>query len=242
MAQALEQAAMKVLVVEDHPDIAANVGDYLSARGHIADYAIDGITGLRLALTGNHDVIVLDIMLPRMNGLDVCRKMREAEVTTPVLMLTARDTVPDTLEGFRAGTDDYMTKPFSLQELEVRLQALVRRARPRTAAQVLRVGDLELNLGTLVARRADRELELNPASLKILREFMQNSPNVVSKERLELILWGDEPSGSDALRAQIYALRRVIDKPFDRPLLHTVHGIGYRLYQDAEGGQDPSGG
>lgn len=231
---ALHQTSMRVLVVEDHPDIAANIGDYLSACGHVSNYATDGASGLSLALSGEYDVIVLDVMLPRMSGLEVCRRLRDAGLQTPVLMLTARDTVSDTVGGFRVGTDDYVTKPFSLQELEVRLKALVRRANPVSVVPILRVGDLQLNLGTLTAYRAGGVLELNPASLKLLRELMQASPNVVSKERLELVLWGDQPAGSDALRAQIYALRRAIDRPFDKALLHTVHGIGYRLYEPHE--------
>ncbi len=230
MGEILTQAPLRVLIVEDHPEIAADIGDYLSAQGHVPDYASDGIIGLHLALTSAYDVIVLDVVMPRMDGLEVCRRLRNASINTPVLMLTSLDAVSDTLEGFWAGTDDYMTKPYSLQELEVRLLALVRRAKPQPSNQILRVKDLKLDLGTLVAHRAGRRIDLNPAALKTLRELMQASPNVVTKARLEVALWGDAPLGGDALRAHICSLRRAIDKPFDHPLLHTVHGIGYRLY------------
>jgi len=220
---------LRVLVVEDHRDIAANIADFLEARGHQADFAYDGVSGMHLALTRELDVIILDVMLPGMSGYAFCRKLREeAKRDTPVLMLTARDTVVDRLEGFRAGTDDYVTKPFSLEELEARLLALFRRWRPNRGA-LLRVDDLELDLGTYSVRRAGRAIDLNPASFKILAELMRASPNLVTKERLEAALWGDAPPASDALRSQIYLLRQAIDRPFQRPLLVTLHGVGYRL-------------
>lgn len=229
----LLQTKLRILIVEDHPDLAGNIGDYLEGHGHVPDFAKDGLVGLHVATTGSYDAIVLDVMLPGLDGLSLCRKLRDAGDATPILMLTARDTVPDKLEAFGVGADDYLAKPCALQELEVRLQALARRARPNRG-QVLRVGDLELNLGTLRVTRAGEPLELNPASLKVLAELMRASPNVVSKKQLETALWGDQPSGADALRTQIYALRQVVDKPFERPLLRTVHGIGYRLYDDHE--------
>jgi DNA-binding response OmpR family regulator len=166
--------------------------------------------------------------LPRLDGNQLCQRLRAAGSSVPVLMLTARDQLDDTLAGFAAGADDYLTKPFSLQEVEARVRALVRRAKPNRS-QVLRVADLELDLGSLVARRAGAVLDLQPGTRKLLVELMRASPHVVPKERLEVVLWGDEPPGPDALRAQIYALRRAIDRTFDRPLLHTVHGVGYRL-------------
>lgn len=210
-------------------DIAANIADFLEARGHQADFAYDGVTGMHLALTRELDVIVLDIMLPGMDGYTFCRKLREeAKRDTPVLMLTARDTVVDRLQGFRVGTDDYVTKPFSLEELEARLLALFRRFRPNRGA-VLRVGDLELDLGTRTVQRAGRAIDLNPMPFRILTELMQASPNAVTRERLEMVLWGDAPPASDALRSQIYLLRQAIDRPFQRPLLVTLHGVGYRL-------------
>ncbi|XYI02234.1 response regulator transcription factor [Sorangium sp. So ce1128] len=223
---------LRVLVVEDHRDIAANIADFLEARGHLADFAYDGVSGMHLALTRELDAIVLDIMLPGMDGYTFCRKLREdAKRDTPVLMLTARDAVGDRLQGFRAGTDDYLIKPFSLEELEARLLALFRRCRPSRGA-LLRVGDLELDLGTRAVRRAGRAIDLNPTSFRILTELMQASPNAVTRERLEVALWGDAPPASDALRSQIYLLRQAIDRPFApfaRPLLVTLHGVGYRL-------------
>jgi DNA-binding response OmpR family regulator len=220
---------MKILVIEDNPDIAANIGDYLEDRNYVVDFAGDGVTGLHLAVVNDFDAIVLDLMLPGMDGLDVCRKLREdARKNTPVLMLTARDTLDQKLQGFKTGADDYMVKPFELQELEARLQVLIRRGKA-VQARVLKVADLEFNLDTLTVRRAGKVLNLNPTGLKLLQRMMEASPWVVSREELELRVWGEELPDSDSLRVHIHSLRAAVDKPFDVPLIHTRHGIGYRL-------------
>ncbi len=221
---------MKVLIVEDEYDIAANIGDYLESHGHVPDYAYDGVGGLHLALTEHYDAIVLDVMLPRMNGLRFCENLRQESVHTPVLMLTARDTLEDKLAGFSVGTDDYLVKPFALQELYVRLEALIRRHQPEhMASKVLKIADLELNPATHQASRAGQALKLNPVGLKLLKLLMEASPNTVSRSILEQSLWQEAPPESDALRSHLYALRQVVDKPFEHALIHTVHGIGYRL-------------
>ena len=188
-----QDRGIRILVIEDHQDIIENIADYLEPRGYLLDFAYEGIGGLHLALTENYDVIVLDIMLPGMDGLILCRKLRqEAKNTTPVLMLTARDTLPDKLEGFNAGADDYLIKPFALQELEARVNALVRREF-RSPESVLRLMDLELDLGTMKVRRAGKAIELNRACLKILEILLRASPNMVSRKDLEYALWGDMP-------------------------------------------------
>jgi DNA-binding response OmpR family regulator len=220
---------MRVLIIEDHEDMAANIGDYLEAQGHTTDFALDGLVGLHLAVTNEYDVIVLDLGLPGMDGLTLCRKLREeARSDTPVLMLTARDSLPDKLEGFESGADDYLVKPFALQELDARLRALTTRGRHSTP-QLLRVADLELDPETFVVRRGGRRLELNRTCIRILEMLMSASPKVVRRAAIEHEIWGDDPPDSDALRSHIYSLRRTIDRPFDRPLLHTVHGVGFRL-------------
>ena len=220
---------LRILIVEDNVDIAENIGEYLEQQGHIVDFAMDGIGGLHLALTQDFDVIVLDIMLPRMDGLTFCRKLRkEAKNKTPVLMLTARDTLSDKLEGFDAGADDYLIKPFALAELAARIGVLARR-RDQNADARLCVADLEVDVGKMQVQRAGRNIELNRVCLKILIMLMQAHPNIVTRKTLELALWGDEPPGSDALRSHIYALRSAIDRPFKHSLLETVHGVGYRL-------------
>lgn len=220
---------MKILIIEDNPDIAANIGDYLEDRDYVVDFAGDGVTGLHLAVVNDFDAIVLDLMLPGMDGLDVCRKLREdARKNTPVLMLTARDALDQKLQGFKSGADDYMVKPFELQELEARLQVLVRRGKA-VQARILEVADLQFNLDTLTVRRAGKILNLNPTGLKLLQRMMEASPWVVSREELELRVWGEELPDSDSLRVHIHSLRAAVDKPFKIPLIHTRHGIGYRL-------------
>ena len=229
MSAVKDQRPLRILVVEDNADISENIGDYFEARGHILDFAMEGIGGLHLALTQDYDIIVLDIMLPGMDGLTFCRKLRaEGGNLIPVLMLTARDTLDDKLEGFDAGADDYLVKPFAMKELNARIEALVRRAE-RIPRIHLQVADLELDIGIMKVKRAGHPISLNRACLKILTLLMQASPNVVARKDLEHALWGDMPPGSDALRSHIYALRRAIDKPFEKPLLETVHGVGYRL-------------
>jgi DNA-binding response OmpR family regulator len=221
---------MRILIVEDHRDIAENIGDYLEPKGHELDYAADGITGLHLAVTNDYDVIVLDLMLPALDGLQVCRKLRqEGKRNTPVLMLTARDQLDDKIEGFDAGADDYLVKPFAMKELEIRLNALSRRATTSQASRVLKVGDLEFDPDTQTVKRAGQRLELNPSLRTLLGLLMSNSHRVVKRDELEQALWGDERPDGDVLRAHIYALRTAIDRPFPLKLLHTVHGMGYRL-------------
>ena len=220
---------MKVLVVEDNRSLVANLFEYFEARGHVLDAAPDGPTGLHLALTQTFDVIVLDWMLPRMDGREVLSRLREAGSDIPVLMLTARDELPDKIAGFRAGADDYLTKPFALPELEVRLEALLARAHGRGRSKVLQVGDLKLDLTTLEASRAGRSLHLYPACRKLLEVLMQSSPGAVTRERLEHALWGDSPPDGDMLRSHIYELRRSVDGPFPVKLIQTLPRVGYRI-------------
>jgi DNA-binding response OmpR family regulator len=220
---------MRILVIEDNRDIAANLGDFLEDRGHTIDYAADGVTGLHLAVSNDFDAIVLDLNLPGMDGLEVCKRLRnEGRKQTPVLMLTARDSLDNKLAGFDSGADDYLVKPFALQEVEVRLSVLARRgkaAQPR----VLNVADMEYNLDTLEVMRAGKAIQLNPTALKILQFLMESSPSVVTRLELENRVWGEELPDSDSLRVHIHGLRAAIDKPFDKALIQTRHGIGYRI-------------
>ena len=220
---------MRILIIEDNPDIAANVGDYLEDQGHTVDFAGDGVTGLHLAVVGDFDAIVLDLALPGMDGLEVCRKLRtEADKDTPVLMLTARDRLEDKLAGFETGADDYLVKPFELQEVAARLKVLTARGR-RRARRELKVGDLRFNQDTLSVTRGGQEIYLNPIGLKLLQCLMKASPNVVSRAELEMEVWGEEMPDSDSLRVHIHSLRSAIDKPFGSQMIQTRHGIGYRL-------------
>ena len=226
---------MRILVIEDNSDIAANIGDFLADKGHVVDFAGDGVTGLHLAVVNDFDVIVLDLGLPGMDGLEVCRKLRqEAKRQTPVLMLTARDTLDEKLTGLGAGADDYLTKPFAIQELEARLRALIRRERRQVGSEVLKVADLVLDPASLRATRGGTELQLSPIGLKLLTILMRESPRVVNRQEIEREIWGNGLPDSDTLRSHLYNLRKIIDKPFDRPLLHTVQSAGYRIADIAQ--------
>ena len=176
---------MRVLVIEDNSDIATNIGDYLEDRDHVVDFAGDGVTGLHLAVVHDFDVIVLDLTLPGMDGLEVARKLRhEAHKQTPILMLTARDALEQKLTGFESGADDYMTKPFALQELSARLEVLARRGKG-PQSRVLKVSDLTFNLDTLTVNREGKSIQLNPIGLKLLQALMEASPSVVTRQDLE---------------------------------------------------------
>jgi DNA-binding response OmpR family regulator len=226
---------MRILVVEDNRDILANVLDYLSLKGYSVDCAQDGLSGLHLAATEHYDLIVLDIMLPGLDGYQLCKRLREdARRDTPIIMLTARDALDDRLQGLNAGADDYLLKPFALSELVARIEAVLRRSQGRRQRR-LQVGELLYDLDTLQISRAGQPLKLNPLGMKLLAVLMQRSPAVVRREALEEALWGDDCPDSDSLRSHIHQLRQVLDKPFDKPLLHTVHGVGYRLAESADG-------
>ncbi len=220
----------EILLIEDHRDIAEMVFDYLENQGYTVDYAADGVTGLHLGIQNDYDAVVLDLMLPGIDGLDVCRRLRrDAHVDAPVLMLTARDTLEDKLLGFESGADDYLVKPFDLEELEARLGSLIRRRRGDIARELLRVGELTLDLQTLKVMREAHELTVSPIGIKILTVLMQRSPKVVDRWAIERAIWGDLPPDSDALRSHMYNLRKVVDKPFTGRMIYTVHSAGFRI-------------
>jgi DNA-binding response OmpR family regulator len=219
-----------LLLVEDHHGIAEMVFEYLEQAGYTVDYAADGVTGLHLAVTQEYDLIILDLMLPGLDGLTLCSRLRkEGRRDTPVLMLTARDTLDDKVAGLDAGADDYLVKPFELRELAARIRALLRRRRGQIAAEILSVADLRLDTGTLEVTRAGQPLTLTPIGIKLLTVLLRASPNVVSRAELERQVWGEMLPDSDTLRSHLYTLRKIIDKPFGRTLLHTIPGAGYCL-------------
>jgi DNA-binding response OmpR family regulator len=219
-----------ILLVEDNRSLSEVVGEFFENKGFGVDYAGDGIDGYRLATQNSYDVIVLDLNLPRMDGLQVCRKLREeAKVKTPVLMLTARDAVTDKVLGLEAGADDYLIKPFAIQELEARIRALIRRERRQVSNEVYKVADLVLDTASLRATRGGRDLILSPIALRLLSILMRESPRVVSRRDIEREIWGDELPESDTLRSHLYNLRKAIDRDFEKQLLHTVQTAGYRI-------------
>ncbi|MEH0741596.1 response regulator transcription factor [Vibrio cholerae] len=219
----------KVLLVEDNREVAGILFDYFEAEGLELDYADNGELGLKLALEQSFDLILLDLMLPRMDGLTVCNKLREAGNTTPVLMLTALDNRDDMLNGFKHGADDYLTKPFDLEILDARIHALIRRYRGQVASQTLHFGPLRIEQKTRQAYRDDRRLALNPTTYTILEMLCARAPELVTKQEIADKLWQEEEPNNDVLRSHIYQLRNQLDKPFASPMLITVPKVGFRL-------------
>lgn len=221
--------ALDILLVEDNADLADNIIDYLETLGHRLHYAADGEAGLREALTRPIDVVLLDLALPRRDGLDVCADIRRrADHHLPILMLTARDTLDDKLAGFASGADDYLVKPFSLAELAARITALGQRPQLGRSYQIA-IGPLTIDRQLRTATRAGQPLRLSPLLWDILLLLAEASPQPVARSEIARKLWGDEPPPSDALRSHIHLLRQIVDKPFDRAMIETVHGVGFRL-------------
>ena len=221
---------INVLIVEDHQALAETIADHLELAGFTVDFAADGITGLHLAVTNSYDAVILDVMLPGIDGFEICEKIRkEAKSDVPIIMLTARDQIVDKLKGFDNGADDYLAKPFNPDELVARLQSMVRRHRGEFDSKALKVGDLVFDMGTMEVLRENHKLKVSPTGLQILKILMKKSPEVVSKEQLAQQLWGDLVPDSDVLRSHLYILRKTIDKPFDKQLLHTIPGVGVKI-------------
>lgn len=220
---------MRVLVVEDEPKMADVLRRGLTNAGLAVDVAGDGGDALVRAGATEYDAIVLDAMLPDIDGLDVCRRLRADRVWSPVLMLTARSGVPDRVDGLDAGADDYLAKPFSFDELIARLRALARRG-PVERAPVLEVGDLRLNPASHRAWRGDVALELSAKELAMLEVFMRNPGQVLSRFTLLEHAWeGEYENRSNVVDVYVRLLREKIDRPFGRASLQTVRGLGYRL-------------
>jgi DNA-binding response OmpR family regulator len=219
---------MKILVIEDDADIASNIGQYFEDKGHQLDFAFNGAHGLALATAERFDLIILDLMLPGKDGITVCREFREqTRHDTPILMLTARDTLDDKISGFEAGADDYLVKPFSLRELEARVLALTRRSQSKPGSAVIVINNLELNQDTMQVSRDNQSIRLKPKAFRILAYLMQHADRVISRQELIDHIWPSDPPQGDPLRVHIHSLRQKIDKPFDNELIHTVHGVGY---------------
>lgn len=224
-----------ILIIEDNYDIADMVCEYLERCEYVMDHAADGVTGLHLAVSNDYDLIILDLMLPGMDGIELLEKLRnEAKRSIPVLILTARDTLDDKITGFDIGADDYLIKPFEIKELEARVRALIRRQRGTVSPEKLQVSDLIYDLGTLQVSREGKIIKLTPIALKILKILMQASPRVISRRDIERQIWGDILPDSDTLRSHMYNLRKSIDKPFKTQLMETMQNSGYRLVNPDE--------
>lgn len=227
---------MNILIIEDNPDIIANIYGYLEPLGYVLDCAHNGFSGLALASDNHYDVIVLDVMLPGINGFQLCKKLRnELRQPTPVIMLTAKDTIEDRVEGLDSGADDYLVKPFSLVELEARLKALIRRSKGQQCEQqILTVGPVRMNVETCEVERNGMHLKLTPTGYQLLKKFLEESPRVLNRSVLEREVWGENTPNSDALRTHIHSLRQMLDSPFDTPMLKTIAGFGYQLVNPDE--------
>ncbi len=220
---------MRVLIVEDHVKMAGLIRRGLRKEGMAADVAANGEDALRRAEATEYDAIVLDLMLPGVDGLEVCRRLRHVGVWTPVLMLTARDAVRDRVAGLDGGADDYLTKPFSYAELLARLRALVRRG-PVERPPELRVGDLRLDPARRQVWRGEAEIRLSPKEFSILETFMRRPGEVLSRFQLLEHAWDyDYENRSNVVDSYIRLLRRKIDRPFGVETIETVRGVGYRL-------------
>ena len=226
-AHPLHPAAARVLVIEDQHDIAANIWDFLERRGYEVDHCADGVSGLAQAMRGDIDVVVLDLGLPRMDGLDLCRRLRAAGNGVPILMLTARDTLDDKLRGFAEGADDYLVKPFAMRELEARIRAVQRRG-PADAG-VHAFAGLAYDAGTMTAEREGRRIPLTRLQGAVLAALLREAPRIVPHARLIEAAWRTGGGDVAALQTQVYELRTLVDKPFAHALIRSVRGIGYRL-------------
>ena len=219
--------ARQLLVVDDDSRVVGTLLAYFETRGYSIDVAKDDRTGLQLALREPYDVIVVGWSSPRLEGIRLLSRLRDSGAAVPALVLTAHHELHHKLAAFRAGADDYLTKPFALAELEVRLDALLARANGRK--RTLRVRDLHFNLATQDVTRAGEALQLRSAPRKLLELLMRHSPTVVTRRRLEAVLWGEDPPDRDVLRTHIYELRKSVDGPYDVKLMETLPKVGYRL-------------
>jgi two-component system, OmpR family, manganese sensing response regulator len=228
---------MKILLVDDEPALTEPLSRLLTREGYVVDVAANGRDGAQLADKGNYDLLILDWMLPDVTGLQICQQLRSQGDSTPVLFLTAKDTLDDRVLGLDAGADDYLVKPFELRELLARVRALLRRA-PHVDVHAadrsrLQVGDLELDLDNQLAYIRSRQIELSEKETQLLGYLMQNAGQTISHDRLQAYLWGATSPPSNVLAALVRLLRRKIAVQGVPELIHTVYGKGYRLSNDA---------
>ncbi len=227
---------MKILVVEDEPKVASFLKNALQEEGHAVDSAADGRNGLQMASSADYDLILLDWLLPGVDGLTICKSVRDDGKRVPIMMLTARDSVDDRIAGLDAGADDYLVKPFALGELLARVRALLRRGQP--GAPRLTVDDLVLDPATRLAKRGSREIFLTAKEYSLLEYLMRNTGHTLSRSLIAEHVWDFTfDSGTNVVDVYINYLRNKVDKPSDRKLIHTVRGLGYRM----EASSDPTG-
>ncbi|MBD2180203.1 response regulator transcription factor [Planktothrix sp. FACHB-1355] len=224
---------MRILLVDDEVELADPLKAVLTREGYGVDVAYDGVSGSQLAAIGDYDLLILDWMLPQMSGLEICQQLRSQGIATPVLFLTAKDTLDDRVQGLDAGADDYLVKPFELRELLARVRALLRRSATLESVstiQRLRVGDLELDCDNQVAYRHGRTIDLSEKESQLLAYFMRHPGQLLTHTQIHQHLWSeDEQPSSNVLAALIRLLRRKIEAAGESQLIHTVYGKGYRF-------------
>lgn len=218
---------MRVLIIEDEPKIVGFIKEGLEQEGHQVDSESDGRAGLAAALSGNHDAIILDVMLPLMDGFAVCRELRDRDVSTPVIMLTARDGISDRVEGLNTGADDYLTKPFAFEELLARIRAVTRRNKAGEA-NAIRIADLEIDLDRHVVSRKGQVIELTPKEFSLLEYLVLNKNIALSRTRILESVWGfDFAAETNVVDVYIRYLRQKLDEGFEPKIIKTVRGVGY---------------
>ncbi len=220
---------LRVLLVEDNLELAGNICDFLELQQIVTDHARTGKQSLSLIEQSNYDVIIMDVMMPGMDGFETCRLLRDRSLCqTPTIFLTARTNLDDKLKGFQSGGDDYLTKPFEMAELHCRLLALCSRGN-RKDIGMLYFHDLEVNVQTGIATREGKVLNINKIQYQILLTLLKHAPALVSRSDLEYEIWGDDLPDNDILRSHLYQLRQIIDKPFSQAYIQTVHAKGIKL-------------
>ncbi len=222
---------MLILFAEDELDLAELTIDFLETEGIECDYASDGAMAINLiknnSLDNKYDVIVLDINMPKLDGFSVCKQLKESHITTPVLFLSARDTLNDKLTGFELGADDYLTKPFELEELAARIKVLSQRK--KSSSNDFQLDSLSINFQQRSASRGSRNLTLSANQWQALELLAKNSPNIISRTSIENTIWPEQLPNKDMLKMLLYRLRNIIDKEGEKPLLHTIKGLGVAL-------------
>ncbi|OLQ94438.1 two-component system response regulator [Vibrio ponticus] len=219
--------SLQALLVEDNFELAEILVEHFELEGIQCNHVSNGVAALELVANSYHDVIILDINLPRMSGLEVCKSIRESGSEVPIIMMTARDSLQDKLNGFDSGADDYLTKPFAFEELIARVKVLSRRRSGEVS--IFKVKDLELNIKRRTALRAGQEIKLSPTGYKILEILIRETPNPISRESLIQKVWGDEQPDSNSLKVHMFKLRKAIDDLHEDKLLHTIKNFGFVL-------------